>query len=62
MNGGYTYTNTGGIEIKCPMCVGEGFTKSLSEAIEDVKKINTKNKKEREFQNDNKPTEKSDET
>jgi len=58
----YSYTNTGGIEVKCPLCLGEGVTKSLEAAIEDIKKINTKSKKEKDFQNDDKPTEKSEET
>lgn len=56
----YSYTNTGGVEINCPMCLGEGLTASLSDAIEEVKKLNIKNKKEKDFHNDDKPIEKSE--
>lgn len=38
INGIYSYTNTGGVEIQCPMCLGTGVTKSLEEALEAVKK------------------------
>lgn len=38
INGIYSYTNTGGVEIQCPMCLGNGVTKSLEEATEEIKK------------------------
>jgi hypothetical protein len=54
-NGIYNYTNTGGVEIQCPMCLGEGVTKSLEEALEEIKKENNKHKydkiKEKDFNN-----------
>lgn len=60
----YSYTNTGGVEVNCPMCLGEGQTKSLEHAIEDAKKVNIKNNtdktKGRDFQHVEKPIEKSE--
>jgi phage FluMu protein Com len=51
MNNGYSYTNTGGVEVKCPLCLGEGFTKPLEQAIEEIKEATSKHKSD-------KPTEK----
>jgi hypothetical protein len=47
INGIYSYTNTGGVEIQCPMCLGNGSTKSLEEALEEIKKVNEQNKSEK---------------
>jgi hypothetical protein len=47
VNSGYSYTNTGGIEVECPMCMGTGTTKSLSDAIEELKKVNNEDKTEK---------------
>lgn len=47
INGIYSYTNTGGVEIQCPMCLGNGFTKSLEEALEEIKKTNEQHKSEK---------------
>jgi phage FluMu protein Com len=47
INGIYSYTNTGGVEIQCPMCLGNGSTKSLEEALEEIKKVNEQHKSEK---------------
>ena len=64
INGIYSYTNTGGVEIQCPMCLGTGSTKSLEEAIQEMKKENAKHKsdktKERDFEDGEKPRECAD--
>lgn len=61
INAIYSYTNTGGVEIQCPMCLGNGVTKSLEEAIEEIKIENKKHKsekiKERDFKDGEKPRE-----
>lgn len=43
----YSYTNTGGVEIQCPMCLGNGSIKSLEEAIEEIKKTNEQHKSDK---------------
>lgn len=48
INSGYSYTNTGGIEVKCPLCLGEGWTKPLEIAIEEAKQANHKHDKSKE--------------
>jgi hypothetical protein len=47
VNGGYTYTNTGGVQMDCPMCLGKGITLSLEEAVKEATKM--RNKKEKDF-------------
>lgn len=47
--GGYSYIDTGGTQVDCPMCLGEGTIKTLESAIADAeqgakKSIKTKNK------------------
>ncbi len=37
MGSAYSHTNSGGEEVTCPMCLGEGSTKSLADAIEALK-------------------------
>lgn len=59
INGIYSYTNTGGVEIQCPMCLGNGVTKSLEEAIAEIKKENTKHKSDKIKGKDFKDGEKS---
>ena len=44
VNSVYSHVNTGGIEIQCPMCLGNGSIKTLEEAIKDIKKENEKHK------------------
>jgi len=39
VGGGYSQLDTGGIEVTCPLCLGEGFTKNLAEALKDIKEI-----------------------
>lgn len=39
----YSYTNTGGILVNCPMCCGVGKVKPIEQVINDVK--NKKSKK-----------------
>lgn len=36
VHGAYSMTNTGGIEVTCPMCNGQGKTKSLDNAKQDL--------------------------
>ena len=36
----YSHLDTGGKEIKCPMCLGEGKVKTLENVIADFKEIN----------------------
>jgi len=66
VNGIYSYTNTGGVEIQCPLCLGNGFTKSLEEAIEEIKKENAKHKsdkiKQRDLKDGEKPRELTEQT
>jgi hypothetical protein len=61
INGIYNYTNTGGVEIQCPMCLGNGITKSLDEALEEIKKTNEKHQsekiKEKDFKDGREPRE-----
>lgn len=33
----YSFTNTGGVEVTCPMCNGDGRIKPLDQAILDLK-------------------------
>jgi hypothetical protein len=58
----YSYTNTGGIEVKCPMCLGEGHTLSLAEAIKEAKPITGKNKKEKDCKDAEEPREEGGKT
>lgn len=44
VNSGYSHVNTGGIEIQCPMCLGNGEIKTLEEAIKDIKEENKQHK------------------
>lgn len=37
VGGAYSFTNTGGVEVKCPMCLGEGSIKKLEKAVSDNK-------------------------
>ena len=50
VNSGYTYTNTGGIEVACPLCLGKGEIPPLEnivivDEIVETPKKNTKHKK-----------------
>lgn len=47
INNCYSYTNTGGVEIQCPLCLGTGYTKSLEDAIKEVKQSNIKSKQDK---------------
>lgn len=38
VRGAYSMINTGGIEVTCPMCNGEGRIKTLEQAIKDSEK------------------------
>lgn len=38
LGGGYTFTNMGGKEVKCPMCLGEGKIKSMDALVKASKK------------------------
>jgi phage FluMu protein Com len=59
MNGGYTYVNMGGVQVDCPMCLGTGQTKSITEVLEELQKSTPKNKadktKEKDFKDGEKP-------
>jgi hypothetical protein len=48
----YSYTNTGGILVDCPMCVGSGRVKTLEGALRDAEQI--KNKKASKGRNNEK--------
>jgi uncharacterized protein CbrC (UPF0167 family) len=43
----YSYTNTGGALVECPMCLGTGYTQSLAEALEEIQKSITQDKSEK---------------
>jgi hypothetical protein len=34
----YTHANTGGLQVDCPMCLGEGKIKTIEKALMDSKK------------------------
>lgn len=53
----YSYTNTGGVQVDCPLCLGTGYAPTIEEAIEDVKKINSKNKADKTKERDCKDAE-----
>jgi len=36
VRGAYSHTNTGGIEVECPMCNGVGRVKTLDAALKDA--------------------------
>lgn len=38
VRGAYTHANTGGVEVDCPMCLGEGTIKTIEKALTDSKK------------------------
>lgn len=38
INNGYSYLNTGGVLVNCPMCLGTGSTKSPQEIIDEIAK------------------------
>lgn len=59
VNSIYSEINTGGIEVQCPMCLGNGVTKSLEEALEEIKKENKKHKT-RDLKHGEKPREGTD--
>jgi len=44
MNSVYSYTNTGGVQVECPLCLGTGYTKPLEEAIAEAKEATSKHK------------------
>ena len=46
VNSVYSHTNTGGIQVECPLCMGAGFTKSIEDSIAEMKKENIKHKKD----------------
>jgi hypothetical protein len=51
MNNCYSLVDCGGIEVTCPLCLGEGEIKSLEDAIEDVKeKISEEEKPKRKYE------------
>lgn len=56
VQGAYSQTNTGGKEVDCPMCMGEGFVQKRPDAEEGIKKINSKKKsageKQKDFKNE----------
>jgi hypothetical protein len=37
INNGYSHINTGGVEVDCPMCLGNGTIKTFEKALEDAK-------------------------
>ncbi len=39
---GYSYTNSGGALVQCPLCQGTGLIKTLDEAVELIKSEPTK--------------------
>ena len=41
----YSYTNTGGVKTKCPLCLGSGEMKSIDEAIEEIREKKPTGKK-----------------
>lgn len=47
VNSAYSITNTGGVEVQCPICLGTGCTKPLEEAIKEIKKSNEAAKPEK---------------
>ena len=53
----YSYTNMGGVSVDCPLCLGTGYMPTIEEAIEDVKKINSKNKADKTKERDCKDAE-----
>jgi len=62
INNGYSYINTGGVQIECPMCLGNGVIKSLEEAIEEIKTINKKHKSNKTNKKDCKDAERTRES
>lgn len=32
----YSYTNTGGVEVNCPMCNGEGNIKNIRDGLKEI--------------------------
>jgi hypothetical protein len=36
VQGGYTHTNTGGVLLDCPMCLGNGKVKTLVRVLKDI--------------------------
>lgn len=58
VGGAYSYADTGGEKVDCPMCLGSGTTKSLADALEDIKQLNSKQKSveatEKDFDNGDK--------
>jgi len=51
----YSHTDTGGILVTCPMCNGEGRTKTLESAVKDIQDA----KEERKTKKHNSRTEKN---
>lgn len=57
LNSIYSYTNTGGVEVECPMCLGTGINKPLINACSEIKeevekryeKIKAQKSKEKDF-------------
>ena len=47
INGGYTHVNIGGVEKICPLCMGEGVMKSISQALSDINEIKSNNMEEK---------------
>lgn len=51
----YSHTNSGGVEVECPLCLGVGKIKPMLDAIEDaqekLKKVKRKRVKKNEEQN-----------
>ena len=39
VQGAYSHTNTGGKEVDCPMCMGEGFMEKMPGSQKEIKKI-----------------------
>ena len=39
---GYSHTNTGGVEVDCPMCLGDGKVNTLESAINESAKKSSK--------------------
>ena len=46
IGGAYSKKDTGGIEVECPLCQGEGWTKPLAEMVKDITKKKPKKSKQ----------------
>lgn len=49
----YSHTNSGGVEVDCPLCLGVGKVKPLDQAINDAHDKIKKSKKKKKIETQN---------